>query len=261
MSKSWDELVARVDTLERQSAGNLEVARDRSEWRQQVHHLRRAVELAAASTVTIRLGDILAAEPTMHRTTFTFGTYSTGGVAVDFEGLVPTFLDAIVPPKNGYTFEYDGADKLKAFSTADTEVTDALDVSTLIGEVAIYVLGSRQTSLPGYVSPGGETMVGGTFRCSGGMAADSTDFWTLELRVKRAARPNLAEQTFGETVSRRLTNAVGIEDGAALPLVPDGSRVTLEEGDTVLLYATASTDDTTGFGEAFFDIELESKVL
>ena len=256
MSKWGDAVLERIAVLERKAAGDAKRTASRGDWHKEYTDLKRAVERSAKRLVTVRLGSIMAAEPITHRTTATFATYATGGLAVTIESLVPTFLDALVPPKNGYTFEYNaGTNKILAYTTADTEVGDSIDLSAKVGIVAVYVYGSRPTELPSYTSPGAETLVSAQFRCRDGVTADSTDYWTVELRVRRAG------QTLGEIIEGFTTSAIGVANGAELSLLPPGEQVTIEAGDTVYLHATAQTAATSGFGEVFLDLGLQRKVL
>lgn len=75
--------------------------------------------------------------------TFDFGdSYPAGGEDFDLKPYFPKgIVNVNVFPKSGYTFEYDETNKkIIAYSAADTEVTDATDLSALTG-VSFVALG------------------------------------------------------------------------------------------------------------------------
>lgn len=75
--------------------------------------------------------------------TFDFdSSYPTGGEDFDVSAYFPKGVVAVLPmPKDGYTFEYDKDNKkIIAYSAADTEVTDATDLSALTA-VSFIALG------------------------------------------------------------------------------------------------------------------------
>lgn len=253
MTKWATKVNGRLDGLEEGLAKmQREQPKRRRGWRRE---MRDALQNATRKRVTIRYESITASQPVWHRVTHVMpASYATGGDPVDIEGLVPTFLDAVIPPVQGYTFDYDaGADKVLAYIAPGTEAGPGLDLSFIT--LAINVQGTRPAALPGYVSRGGERLTGAWLRVTQGVAADATDYWELELRAKRIG------QTFGETVSRRTTSVAGIGDGEELNMLPSGDAVTLNEGTLVLLQATAQTANTAGFGEVFLDIEVQREVL
>ena len=61
-----------------------------------------------------------------------FGTYATGGEAVDFSNFIQTVDNVVIPPNGTYHFVYDRTNKkILAYTMAGVQVANATDLSAV----------------------------------------------------------------------------------------------------------------------------------
>lgn len=219
--------------------------------------LERKVERAASDTVSIRLPGITARQTVATVATHSWSTsYATGGESVSLSGLVPS-RQAIVPvPANGYTFTYDtGSNKLKAFTTAGTEVVATTNLQTAVGTTTILVLGTPDAVTDLWTPPGGAVLVGAKVRFTQSVTRDGTNYWSIHLAIRADG------ETFGRKIGRRLeTNVRGITSGVENELLAYPESEVVASGSSVVLSATAATGATACLGDAVVTLVFQRKV-
>lgn len=258
--KSWDDLLARVSKLE---AGQESA---RTGWhenydapaRRHDEILTDTVRRLATEQLTVPLGSLTLNRPEIARVAFEWSaSYATGGQDVGVvSAMVHSFQTVEATPKAGYTFQYvPGTNKLKAFTTAGTEVAAATDLQAAIGPMTLSVFGAVRTTFPFYRARGDEIVSSVTLVASDDLAASATSYWTI--LVRRRASGQEYGQDVGDTVTTADLDLVANE-AVTLYDTPQGTR--LNAGDDLLLLASATGSIPPRLDGIFLVVQMFRKV-
>jgi hypothetical protein len=136
--------------------------------------------------VVVELPDLGSKSPVFAHAVHTFSaSYATGGEAISPAlPSVPNRQDVLWSPKGGYTFEFVAGDKIKAYTTAATEVAALTNLSGL-GTIRGLVLGKRDPEMPLVTAGEAWRLRGVALAVASAVAASSTSYWTIRAQVVR----------------------------------------------------------------------------
>lgn len=260
MSKSWDDLVDRVSKLEagQESAKTGWHENYDAPARRHDEILTDMVRRLATEQLTIPLGSLTLNRPELARAAFEWSSsYATGGEDVGVvTGMVHDFQTVEATPQAGYTFQYvPGTNKLKAFTTAGTEVVATTNLQAAIGPMTLSVFGAVRTTFPVYRARGDEIVSSVSLVTSDDLAASATSYWTI--LVRRRASGQEYGSDLGETVTTEDLDLVANE-AVSLYDTPQGTR--LNAGDDLLLLASATGSNPPRLDGLFLVVQMFRKV-
>lgn len=260
-NSAWDSLVERVNGIE----SDLQAQKTQmpttypAPSRRRDEYLEGAINRMGSTWVRVRLGDIHAKTPVMTRKTFTFSaSYTTGGEDVGtVTTLVHDFQTVEAFPKNGYTFTYDsGANKLKAYTTAGTEVVATTDLLVAVGTVQILVIGNARTDAVLYRALGDEILSEIEIEVADTFTASAANYWTLSLYRRSTGQATGALLGTAYTTSNKTLTA---ETTVTLYTTLTGLALTAD--DRIILDAVAATATTARLSDAVLWLRFQKKVL
>lgn len=221
MSEPFKRLMRRVDALERwQQSQRPSPAYTPEFARRNDQRIREALRDLACEWVPVRFGTVAQGSVVASSKTFAFdSSYPTGGE--DFTRLdVPGVVLHVCSPAAGYTFEVDGV-KIKAYSSAGTEVSNGTDLSG----ITTNVLGMGTDQGPHMLfRPCGEVVVTEVqVEVQSDVLKNSTNFWTLELLHRRDG------ETTGRTLGTYDTSDSGLASSTPAILWSDESGLAMTE--------------------------------
>jgi len=240
MSEFMDKVLARLDALEK----GLSVLDEKAQFgypapaRKRDEQLEGFVRRGSIQTYAFPLGCLTADRPEVARKTMAWSTsYTTGGEDVGaVTGMVPGFSTVEVSPLAGYTFQYvSGTNKLKAFTTAGTEVAAATNLQAAIGDTPMNVIGAQSGVFPLYTARDGDTILSVQIESETTLSASATNYWTL------VTRRRLQGLEYGVDVGDTLdTSTVGLEARTPLVLYLSETGTRLSAGEQIVCYVSGS---------------------
>lgn len=259
----YAEVVSRLEVLEESAKS----AATKRALRLSESDTYRRLNRAGRVNVTVRVPAVTAktAAPTLY--VHSWGaSYVTGGEEIaSLETLVPGFVAAIPSPGNGYTFTWDHATtKLKAFSAAGTEVAGATNLATAVGTTPILVYGVQPSIMDVFQADGGETVTAVRVFFERSVALSSTNFWTIEARIRAADEEyGRALVSIGDAqpaLSNKKRSFVGGQSETLYEAVTGAGR-RLSSADRIVVYASPATQSCLPLGDLTVSVEMQRKVI